>query len=99
MTLSAVYYIPYRVVTNYLEVDATCLGLARKGSRQKRTNTMKSKMIAFTNASVTLLREIDMVTNPYEQTAATIQETVRRVLSSNLSSIGGALELWLVVQG
>ena len=85
-------------MTNYLVVDATCRGLARKQSRPKRTKTMKSKMIAFTNASVTLLREIKTVTNPYEQTAATIQETVRRVSSSNLSSIGGALELLLVVQ-
>ncbi len=50
-------------------------------------------MTALPNTKGTLSIAIDMVTRPYADAAATKQETVSRVSSSNLSSIDDNGEL------
>ncbi len=56
-------------------------------------------MTALPNAKGTLSIAIDTVTRPYADVAATTQETVCRVSSSNLSSIDDDGELGVFLLG
>ena len=77
----------------YLAADLFLPNSPRSSLHPNNTNRINKRMTALPNAKSTLSIAIDTVTRPYADAAATTQETVSRVSSSNLSSIDDDGEL------
>ena len=71
----------------YLAADLFLPNSPRSSLHPNNTTRINERMTALPNAKSTLSIAIDTVTRPYADAAATTQETVSRVSSSNLSSI------------
>ncbi len=77
----------------YLAADLFLPNSPRSSLHPNNANGINKRMTAFSNAKSTLSIALNMVTRPYADAAATTQETVSRVSSSNLNSIDDDGEL------